>query len=406
MTRHLHFDSIGGASGDMLLAALIDLGVPVAGLNATLARLGAADMQIQASAAQDHGLQGTRVTVHAHESAAHGHDDAHAPHRGLPEIGRLIGAAGLPDAVSTRALAVFARLAEAEARIHGTTPDKVHFHEVGALDAIADIVGACAALETLRVNAVSVGPLPLGHGTVTCAHGVLPIPAPATVVLLTGMATAHADEPFEMVTPTGAALLATWRTADAPPDGARLAGCGVGIGHHALRARPNLLRAMLFEIPEEASAVQDLCLVLETNLDDATPELVGALIPALLKAGAWDAFVTPVLMKKQRPGVLVTALAAPALREALLDLIFRGTPTFGVRERLCKRTMLERRMQTVATVHGPVRIKVGLWRGAVVTRAPEYEDCLARAEACGVAVRAVYEAACAAAACAENAKGG
>ena len=248
------------------------------------------------------------------------------------------------------------------------------------------------------MNAVSVGPLPLGHGTVSCAHGVLPIPAPATVVLLTGMATAHADEPFEMVTPTGAALLSTWRTAEAPPDGARLAGCGVGLGHRALRGRPNLLRAMLFEIPDAAGAATEMCLVLETNLDDTTPELIGALIPGLLKAGAWDAFVTPVQMKKQRPGVLVTVLAAPALREALLDLLFRETPTFGVRERLCKRTMLDRRIETIATSYGPVRIKVGVWGGAVVTRAPEYDDCLARAEACGVAVRAVYEAACAAAA--------
>ncbi len=381
----------------MLLAALIDLGVPVEGLNDTLARLGTAELKLHADATQDRGLRGTRVTVHAHEAGAHGQGDNHAPHRGLKEIRRLIEAAGLPAGVPARALAVFARLAEAEAKVHGTTPEQIHFHEVGALDAIADIVGACAALELLQVNAVSVGPLPLGHGTVNCAHGVLPVPAPATVVLLNGMATAQADEPFEMVTPTGAALLSTWRTAEAPPDGARLAGCGVGLGHRALRGRPNLLRALLFEIPEAGAAAKDTCLVLETNIDDMTPELIGALIPSLLKAGAWDAFVTPVQMKKQRPGALVTVLAAPSLREALLDLLFRETPTFGVRERLCSRTMLDRRIETVATSYGPVRIKVGLWHGEVVTRAPEYDDCLARAEACGIAVRTIYEAACAAA---------
>ncbi|MEI7435302.1 MAG: nickel pincer cofactor biosynthesis protein LarC [bacterium] len=400
MTRHLHFDSVGGASGDMLLAALIDLGIPVDKLNATLARLGLgpAKLAIHAEPAVDHGLQGTRVTVHAHEPAIHGHNHTHAPHRGLPEIRRLIESSDLPPAISTRALTVFTRLAEAESRIHGTTTDKVHFHEVGALDAIADIVGACAALEELQVHGVSVGPLPLGHGTVTCAHGVLPIPAPATVVLLTGMATAYADEPFEMVTPTGAALLSTWRTTEAPPDGARLAGCGVGLGHRALAGRPNLLRAILFEIPDTASSATETCLVLETNLDDTTPELIGALIPSLLKAGAWDAFVIPVQMKKQRPGMLVTVLSAPARREALLDVLFKETTTFGVRERLCQRTTLERQIETVATAYGPVRIKIGRWRGAVVTRAPEYDDCRTCAEAGGVAVRAVYEAACAAAA--------
>ncbi len=397
MSRILWFDSVGGASGDMILAALIDLGADAAALNAALESLGAAHIRIETHPHSDHGLHGLRVHVEAHEHA-HGHDaHAHAPHRHLPEITRLIEAAALPDAAKRRAVAVFTRLAEAEARVHATTPDRIHFHEVGALDAIADIAGACLALDLLRIEAVGFAPLPMGHGTITCAHGVIPNPAPGTVELLKGLPVVTVDEPHELVTPTGAALLSTWRSLAAVPEGATMQATGHGFGTRALRGRPNLLRATLFETAAPAATADDACLVIETNLDDTTPELVGALLQRLMAGGAYDAFATGIQMKKQRPGVLLTVLCAPERRATLVDLIFRESTTFGVREHLTRRTMLDREIREVSTIHGPVRIKVGRWQGRAITASPEYDDCLRCADAAGVAVRTVYEAAVAAA---------
>ena len=406
MSRILWFDSVGGASGDMILAALIDLGADVAALNQALESLGTAHIRIETHPHSDHGMHGLRVHVEAHEHAhAHGHEHAHEPghahHRHLPEIVRLIEAAALPATAKRRAVAVFTRLAEAEACVHDTTPDRIHFHEVGALDAIADIAGACLALDLLRIDAVGFTPLPLGHGTITCAHGVIPNPAPGTVELLKGMPVTTVDEPHELVTPTGAALLSTWRSLAAVPEGATPQAAGHGFGTRTLRGRPNLLRATLFETAapaaEPAAASADACLVLETNLDDTTPELVGALLQRLMAAGAYDAFATGIQMKKQRPGVLLTVLCAPERRAVLIDMIFRESTTFGIREHMTRRTMLDREIREVKTPHGSVRIKVGRWQGRAITASPEYDDCLKCADATGVAVRTVYDAATAAA---------
>lgn len=395
--KHLHFDSVGGASGDMILAALLDLGVSREDLQRQLAGLPIGAFEIEAASISMGGLHGTRVNVHlaspehAHGGAEHAQPKAHAPHRGLKEIRALIEDSQLPASVKATSLRVFQRLAEAEAQVHGTTPNQVHFHEVGAVDAIIDIVGACLGLEQLEVAGVSVGPLPLGHGTVACAHGILPVPAPATVELLKGFPVAPADEPFELVTPTGAALLTTWKTMETFPPGSRILKVGQAFGHRTLNARPNLLRTMLMEINLDASP--DDCLVLECNLDDLTPELTGALLNRLLAAGALDAFLTPVQMKKQRPGILLTVLCRPDQRAAMLDMIFRESTTFGIREYPVKRTVLERRHESVETAYGRIRVKIGRWQGADITVSPEYEDCLRAAESAGVSVRAIYEAA-------------
>lgn len=305
----------------------------------------------------------------------------------------MVQAAGLPASVQQASLAVFQRIAEAEAKIHGTTPDLIHFHEVGALDSIVDVVGGCLALHRLGVEQVVVGPLPLGHGLIQCAHGTYPSPAPATVELLKGAAVCEVDEPFETVTPTGAALLTSWRNAEAVPAGARVVEVAYSFGHRRLNGRPNVLRATLLESAAPLAAAPGECLVLECNLDDTTPELVGALTGRLLEAGSLDVYTTPIQMKKQRPGVLLGVLCEPAAREALLDLIFRGCTTFGVREYPVRRTVLARRHETVQTPYGPVRVKIGTWKGEDVTRAPEFEDCAQAAKAHGVSVRAVYEAA-------------
>lgn len=387
----LQFDSTGGASGDMTLAALFDLGVSPDLVRAELGKLDAGEYRIEVQPAEENGMHGTRVHVHTDEHDHHDHHGHHA-HRTFADIRAMIERSGLADGAKKRAQAVFLRLAEAEAKVHRTGVDEVRFHEVGAVDSIVDIVGACIGLESLAVSGVAVGPLPAGYGTTRSAHGVLPIPAPATVELLKGMPVVQTDEPFELVTPTGAALLSTWKTLDVPPPGSRMLAVGYAFGHRKLKARPNLLRASLLDAPDPG-VPECGCLVMECNIDDMAPELVGALIPRLLDAGALDAFVTPVQMKKQRPGVLLTVLCRPASRDAMLDVLFAESTTFGVREYDVRRTELERRHVSVDTPYGPVRIKIGSRRGRDVTRSPEYEDCRALAERCGVALRCVYEAA-------------
>lgn len=390
MKRVLWFDSVGGASGDMILAALVDLGVRPADLNEALAALGDFHVRIEAHRHSEQGLHGTRLTVHVHE--AHGQHEHHT-HRCLPDIRRMIEASTLPAEVKRRSLAVFERLAQAEACVHDTTPEKVHFHEVGALDSIADIVGACHALHLLHIDHIGSSPLPQGHGIVQCAHGIFPNPAPGTVELLKGFPVSLVDEPFELVTPTGAALLSTWKSVDSWPEGWTIKAVGHGFGQRKLNQRPNLLRATLLEAQAHRVADPDTCLVLETNIDDTTPELVGALVSKLLMAGAYDAFTTAIQMKKQRPGTLLTVLCAPDRKAAMLDLIFTESTTFGVREHLTRRTMLEREMLEVRTPYGPVSIKLGRWHGTPVTASPEYEDCLKAASQHQVPVRVVYESA-------------
>jgi pyridinium-3,5-bisthiocarboxylic acid mononucleotide nickel chelatase len=382
--RVLHFDSTGGASGDMILAALLDAGADPERLRAQLAPIVPGYFALEVSQVQAHGLHGTRVTVQV--------ADADHPHRGLREVAAILHAAPLAPPIRAQALAVFTRLAEAEARVHGVTPDAVHFHEVGAMDAIVDVVGACLALASLDVAQVTVGPLPLGTGTTRSAHGVIPVPVPATLELLRGRPVIQTDEPFELVTPTGAALLSTWAQGDRPAPGLAPARTGHGFGHRTLRARPNLLRARILE-PAPAAAAPGDCLVLACEIDDASPEWLGALLDRLPAAGALDAYWTPAQMKKGRPGTLLTVLCTEERRDAVLDLIFRETTTFGVREHAVRRTILDRRHIEVDTPYGRVRVKIGSRGGVAITFAPEYEDCARQALAHGVAVREVHQAA-------------
>lgn len=400
----LHFDSVGGASGDMILGALIDLGVSPDAIQSAISSLGVEEIHLHADKLVVGGLHGTRAEVHTHEGEDHhGHNHSHAhgthhgehhhaPHRNLADIEALIRAGRLSATVQELAIRVFQRLGDAEARVHGTTVDRIHFHEVGALDSIADIVGSCVALEQLGVDAVTFGPLPQGRGVIKCEHGTYPNPPPATVLLLHGLPIEQTDEPFELVTPTGAALLSTWRSQDRVPTGSRPAKTGYGFGHRALAQRVNCLRAVLFdydEPKEEADAVH----VLETNLDDCTPEVVGALCERLLSEGALDVFTVPAFMKKQRPGILLTVLCEAAVREKLLDIILRESTTFGVREHTARRTILAREIEKVATPYGEIRVKVGRRGAAVYTRSPEMDDCIRAARGHGVPVREVYAAA-------------
>jgi uncharacterized protein (TIGR00299 family) protein len=398
MKKTLHFESIGGASGDMILGALVGLGVPVDELNEELKSLKVDPFEIVVDEINEQGMSGVRGKVvvqehhhHGHEHE-HDHDHTHEHHgRHLSTILKFIKESDLPESVKMNASKVFQRIGEAEAAIHGVDIEKIHFHEVGAMDSIIDIVGCCLALHKLGVDAVSIRNLPQGHGTIECAHGTYPNPAPATLRLLEGFPVQDIDEPFELVTPTGAALISTWRTKDAPAFGSRAVRSAYSFGHRKLNERPNLLRATLYEMAEDTTA--DECLVLECNLDDTTPELVGCLFDQLLEAGALDVYTTPVFMKKQRQGILLTVLCVPSSRETLLDLIFAESTTFGIREYLSKRTVLERSFQTATTQFGQVRVKVGKRNGMVVTVSPEIEDCRKLAKDNKATVRGVYEAA-------------
>lgn len=308
----------------------------------------------------------------------------------------MIRGSKLSATVQELALKVFRRLGEAEAKVHGTTIDKIHFHEVGALDSIADIVGGCVALDHLGVDAVTFGPLPQGRGTIKCQHGTYPNPPPATVLLLQGLPVEQTEEPFELVTPTGAALLSTWRSLDRAPAGSRPAGVGYGFGMRKLSQRTNCLRAVLLD-SESASAEADTVTVLETNLDDTTPELIGALCDKLMADGALDVFTTPAFMKKQRPATLLTVLCSRDAREKILNIIFRESTTFGVREYEAKRTILARESKTVNTAFGEIRVKIGRRGPEILTRSPEMDDCIAAARRHNVAPREVYLAAATAA---------
>jgi hypothetical protein len=417
MRKFIRFDSVGGASGDMLLSALAALGADMPAIEKNLNSFFPEHLHFHVETAAAAGLNGLRVTVQAEHTHHHGAEwpdaHSHAPqgvppaggpqhshahtHRGLAEIEHLLARAPLSEATRDLALSVFRKLAEAEAKIHGKTPETVHFHEVGAWDSVADIVGSCLALEQLGISGVSCGPLPAGTGTIRCAHGEMPNPAPATLELLAGMVVTQTHEPFELVTPTGAALLRVWTHSLAPlPEENTVIRSAFGFGSRTLKGRPNVLRATL--LSEAAAAApaagpaSDL-LVLETNLDDSNPEWLGTLTADLLERGALDVWLAPVIMKKGRPGAVLSVLSAAANAQALRERIFRSTTTFGIRFYPVRREELERRFENVRTPWGDVPVKFGRLRGDDVTASPEHDACALLAKANDVTPRQVYEAA-------------
>jgi uncharacterized protein (TIGR00299 family) protein len=394
LSRLVYFDCASGASGDMLLGALVDLGLPIDSLRQELAKLPLGGYRLEARAVDRSGLRATKVDViidqdmhhHQHEHP-HGHD-----HRGLRDILDLIGRSTLDTAVKERAAALFRRLAEAEAAVHGTSPEEVHFHEVGAVDSIVDIVGGVCGLAWLGADGFAASALNVGTGAVTMSHGTFPVPPPATARLLNGVPVYGAGE-GELLTPTGALLVTAYATAYGPLPAVRLEGVGHGAGSRDTPGRPNVLRII---VGEEAAGASERVLVLETEIDDMPAQLYGPLMDHLLAAGALDVFYTAVQMKKGRPGLLVTVLCDPSRREALEEVLFTETTTLGVRRQEWERTALERDRVTVETVHGTVAIKRGRRGGRVYNAQPEFEDCRRIAEARGVPVKEVWAAALAA----------
>ncbi|MBN1347364.1 MAG: nickel pincer cofactor biosynthesis protein LarC [Phycisphaerae bacterium] len=369
--RVAYFDCFNGASGDMILGAMIDAGLSFATLRDALAGLGVGGYTLHAEKVSKQGFSATQFTVDLDPQA-------HQPHRHLSHIRKIIEPADLAPSVKDRALAVFQRLAEAEARAHGTTVEKVHFHEVGAIDAIVDVVGAAIGLDALGVERVVSSAIPVGSGVIHCDHGEMPVPAPATAILLENVPIAASPEQFELTTPTGAAILTTLAEQFGPVPSMTLESVGFGAGHRDGRTRPNVLRVMLGR-EVDASTESDQVAVLEANIDDATAETIGHACERLLSAGALDAYCTPIVMKKNRPAVKVTVLCKPETVEDLEEVLFAETPTFGVRVLRAERRKLEREHVTVQTRFGPIRIKVGRRGGKTVTASPEYDDCRAAA---------------------------
>jgi uncharacterized protein (TIGR00299 family) protein len=374
-------DPFSGASGDMLLGAVVDAGIALDDLVAVLAGLGVDGWRLEARDVVRGGIGATQVTVDV---------DDRAVTRTWRDVRALLHAATLPDVVRARALATFTRLAEAEARVHRVAVEDVHFHEVGALDALVDVVGVCVGLHRLGVTALHCGPVAQGTGSVSTAHGDLPLPAPAVLELLRGAPTFAAGVAVELCTPTGAALLAEWtvRWGDLPA--MIVERVGYGAGSRDLPGRANVVRLVLGTADGDAGPPTTQALLLETTIDDLPGELVPPLLDALRGAGASDAWARPVLMKKGRPGLEIACLAPPERGEALRGVLFRESTTLGVRGRLVDKWALAREFATVDVAGAPVRVKVGRLDGTVVNVAPEFADCEAAARATGLPLKEVF----------------
>jgi uncharacterized protein (TIGR00299 family) protein len=388
----LRFDSVGGASGDMILGVLIGLGIEPRQLNTALSGLLRGEhFKIIAAPFSDYGIHGTQASVEIDSSHSH----AHRHGRNLKDITDIISPSQLPAAVKAMSMKVFNALAKAESNVHGISVEKIHFHEVGAVDSIVDIAGACLGLSLLNIDGISVSPLPSGQGTFTCQHGTYPLPPPAVVELLRNTPMVMTDEPYELVTPTGAALLSTW-TNQIIPAGSRIVAAANSFGKRKLNSRPNLLRGVIYETSHSETSDSDQVIILETNLDDCPAELIGVLFDKLFAAGALDVWTTPIMMKKQRPGIMLSALCHETGKNALYDIIFAETTTFGIRESLWTRQCLPRRFDTVTTCYGDIKVKVGTRNGTEITASPEIADCIRQAHHANVPVKQVYYAAIAA----------
>lgn len=374
MSRHAHIDPVAGVSGDMLLGALVDAGAPIDEVREDLARLAVDGWVVEVQPVTRHGLTGLLATVDTTDTAEH---------RAAGELTRIIAEAGLPEPVTRRAIAVIERIAAVEATIHGVAVTDVHLHEVGALDTIVDVVGVCSALHRLAVGSVTCGPLPTGSGTVMTAHGELPVPAPATLALLagTGLELIFTDDPMELVTPTGAALVAEFAT---PARGMSMtvSSLGYGFGRSTRLARANCCRVVLGGA-SDASAT-DRVVRLGTTIDDQSPEALAVASSDLLDAGALDVWSTPVVMKKGRLGSDVTVLCRIEDEARLVERLFDHTTTLGIRREVIERHVAAREFVVVDVDGQAIRVKVRRRAGVVIGAKPELDDCRRAAMELGV----------------------
>jgi pyridinium-3,5-bisthiocarboxylic acid mononucleotide nickel chelatase len=381
--RTAYFDCFSGISGDMTIGALVDAGASFEALRVQLARLNVPGYELASEKVTKQGIAGTKFHVHVH--------DPGTQHRRLRDIETLLRKSALASHIRDRALEVFTRLAQAEATIHHTTIDQVHFHEVGAIDSIIDITGTVIGLDLLGVQRVLASAVNVGSGFVRGAHGVLPVPGPATAELLKGAPTYAWGQDGELTTPTGAALLATLAEHFGPLPHLQVGRIGYGAGTKDLLHTPNLLRVFIGEDDTRGDA--DVITVLEANLDDMNPEWFEYAQEQLFAQGALDVFYTPIFMKKNRPATKLTVLCETGKVDTIVDTLFQNTSTFGVRTYEVRRQKLARFSQTVDTPFGSIAVKVGQWRDQVVQISPEYESCRQAARRCGVPLKAIYQAA-------------
>jgi uncharacterized protein (TIGR00299 family) protein len=391
--KTLYFDCFAGASGDMILGALVSLGVEPRLLNEQLALLGVAGFDVSFEIVDRSGLSATRAHVRTTEEHAHRH---------LKDILKIINESRLSDAVKARAARIFERLAEAEARVHNVAVEQIHFHEVGALDAIVDVVGAAICFELLKIDRFISSPLHVGSGMVEMAHGRFPVPPPAVVELLRDAPIYSTEIVGELLTPTGAAIISTICEEFGALPAMKLVGTGYGAGGREYKKFPNVLRVMLGEtdgaskvegVDSEATGGSSRLLMIETNIDDMSPQIFGYVMERALELGALDCYFTAVQMKKNRPGTLISVLCRPRDREVVTDLLFRETTTLGVRCYEIERRALAREIVRVETVYGSIDVKVAPLNNGELKAMPEYEQCREAALNAEVALRVVEDAA-------------
>ena len=387
--RILYFDCFAGAAGDMILGALLDAGLPFDELKHALGSLAVEGWDVSVDRVIKKGLSATKFRVHPLSLAHHGHHS-------LQEIETAIGRSALTVAGKARAMAMFHRLASAEAAIHGTSLDQVHLHEVGAVDSIIDIVGVVFGLEWFKADRIVVSPLNVGGGMVRSVHGIFPVPAPATVALLKDAPIYSSGIQSELLTPTGALILSEYASSYGPVPAMRVQQVGYGAGDRELAETPNVVRVLVGEsvddrgdAPLGASASAMRIVVLECEIDDMNPQIFGPLMDTLYAAGALEVFYSAVQMKKNRPGTLMTIVARPDHREQLTAIVFRESTTIGVRYQEMSRDCLDREMVTVDTAVGSVRFKIARQKGQVVNAQPEFDDLAKRAAERGIPIKDV-----------------
>jgi len=376
-----YFDCFSGISGDMTLGALVDAGVSIDALRVELAKLNLSGYELKAKKVKRSGIAATRVTVII--------DRNDQRSRYLADILSIIEASTLSQTVKEKSNRIFIRLADAEAKVHGTTPDKIHFHEVGAVDSIVDNIGAVIGLELLGITRVQASAVNVGSGMVNTAHGMLPIPAPATAELLTNIPFYQSSSPFELTTPTGAVIISTLSSSFGPLPPIKVERIAYGAGEKDFPGQPNVLRLMIGQ--PVAGYEEDASIVIETNIDDMSPQVYDYLIEKLMQQGAQDVYLTPIIMKKGRPAILLSVLTDKTKTDVVLDTIFRETTSIGVRILEVGRKKLSREIREVDSVYGKIRIKISRCGDEVLTLTPEYEDCRRIAEERQIPLKQVME---------------
>lgn len=376
----LYFDCHSGIAGDMILGALIDLGVDLKEIQKGLKSLGLKGYETRARKIRRGGFGACKFDVKVKSKSHH--------HRHLADITAIIKKSKLPNSVKATAVEVFTRLGKAEARVHRTTLAKIHFHEVGAVDSIVDIVGGVFALDILGVDKIIASPVNTGEGTVQCEHGNLPVPAPATLELLKNIPVFSDGVQRELTTPTGAAMIGQFAQSFGSMPLMEVSAIGYGAGSHVIENHPNLLRLVL---GEGADSGTDPVLLMETNIDDMNPEIFDYVMERLFGAGALDVYITPISMKKNRPAAKLSVLCAPQLEREMARILFQETSTYGIRYCEMDRLVLDRESLRVKTPHGMADVKVGRWEGEAMQVSPEYDSCRKLAKKSGRPLKEIYE---------------